>query len=255
MYRNRLVLLGASNLTLSLRLVTHLMQHRFGGPSEVFAAAGHGRGYGVSSQMLWRGLPGIVASGLWRQLVAMESRPTYALLTDIGNDIMYESPPEQVLRAVEWCVTQLRQQSARIVVTNLPLTSIERLSKQHYLLFRNLFYPTCKLSRNEALRRAVIVHDELVGMAARMHFTLYEQSPLWFGFDGIHINYRQRRAYYEDVIARFPVVDFSILAREFKLLRGWRQRPSFAFKTIAGCACYCPQPSGRLWDESLIFKY
>ena len=39
------------------------------------AALGHGRAYGVFSQVVWRGLPGIADCGVWRQLSAMESRP------------------------------------------------------------------------------------------------------------------------------------------------------------------------------------
>ena len=55
--KNCIILLGASNLTLSLRLVTHLMQQQFGGPSEILVAVGHGRAYGSANQVLLRGLP------------------------------------------------------------------------------------------------------------------------------------------------------------------------------------------------------
>ena len=68
MLANRIVLLGASNLTLSLRLAIQQIQHCCGRPSEVLAAVGHGRSYGQSSQVLIRELPGIIESGLWSQL-------------------------------------------------------------------------------------------------------------------------------------------------------------------------------------------
>ena len=137
---NRIILLGASNLTLSLRLVIQLMQQRFGGPSEILTAVGHGRAYGVSSQMLGRGLPGIAACGLWQQLHEMESCPTVALLTDIGNDILYGVAPERILQAVESCIAGLQQQSAQVVVTNLPMAPVECLSERRYTIFRTLFY-------------------------------------------------------------------------------------------------------------------
>ncbi|MBK7493260.1 MAG: hypothetical protein IPI17_15905 [Nitrosomonas sp.] len=63
------------------------MQQRIRAPGEVFAAAGHGRAYGVFSQVVRARLPGIAERGLWRELNAMESRPPM-LLTDIGNDIV-----------------------------------------------------------------------------------------------------------------------------------------------------------------------
>jgi hypothetical protein len=255
--QNRFILLGASNLTLSLRLVIHLMQQRFGATSEILAAVGHGRAYGIFSEAVWRGLPGIAECGLWRQLRETESRPAYALLTDIGNDILYGLLPEQVLQSVEACVERLQQQSAQIVVTNLPRASTERLSERHFLFFRNLFYPSCQLPRNETVSRAWAVHDGLVAMAARRKFVLHEQKPEWFGLDGIHVNYWQREAYYRDIVQQFAdsveKLESQESHRDFFLI--WQQRPEFAFKTLFGRAIYRPQPSGLLTDGSRVCKY
>ncbi|QOJ22160.1 MAG: hypothetical protein HRU77_11695 [Gammaproteobacteria bacterium] len=255
--QSRLILLGASNLTLSLRLVIHLMQQRFGGPSEILAAIGHGRAYGIFSEAVWRGLPGVADCGLWRQLRETESRQAYALLTDIGNDIVYGLLPEQVLQSVERCVERLQQQSAQIVVTGLPMTSIERLSERRFLLFRNLFYPSCRLPRNETVSRAWAVHDGLVAMAARRKFVLHEQKPEWFGLDGIHVDYWQREAYYRDIVQQFA--DSGKKPEPLESGRGlfltWQRRPEFAFKTLFGRAIYRPQPSGLLADGSRVCKY
>lgn len=253
--RSRFVLLGASNLTLSLRLVTGLMQQRFGAPNEIFAAIGHGRAFSVPSQMLLRGLPGIADSGLWQQLAIMPSRPVYAMITDIGNDILYESPPERILRAMEWCIAQLQQQPAQIVVTDLPMRSIEQLSTQRYLFFRNLFYPSCKLTKDEVVRRAHIVHAGLTGLAERMRFELYEQDPAWFGLDGIHVHYWRRKAYYGDILTRFHPSESTGTGNESRLPNYWHKRPAFAFKTVLGHAIRHPQPSGWLADGSSVFKY
>lgn len=256
-YSNRIILLGASNLTLSLRLVINLMQQRFGGPSEILAAVGHGRAYGVSSQMLGRGLPGIAECGLWQQLHEMESCPTVALLTDIGNDILYGVAPERILQAVESCIARLQQQSAQAVVTNLPMAPVECLSERRYTIFRNLFYPSCHLSKDETISRAKIVHAGLIDMASQRHFNLYEQPPRWFGWDGIHVNYWQREEYYQDVLSQFPesvdCPESEKAAQQFLLT--WQRRPQFAYKTILSQALYCPQPSGQLADGSNVFKY
>jgi len=255
--QNRFILLGASNLTMSLRLIIDLMQQRFGGPSEILAAVGHGRAYGIFSEAVWRGLPGVADCGLWQRLAALEPRPSYALLTDIGNDIVYGLLPEQVLQSVEACVERLQQQSAQIVVTGLPMTSIERLSERRFLLFRNLFYPSCRLPRNETVSRAWAVHDGLVAMAARRKFVLHEQKPEWFGLDGIHVDYWQRKVYYRDIVQQFA--DSGEKPEPLESGRGlfltWRQRPEFAFKTLFGRAIYRPQPSGLLTDGSRVCKY
>lgn len=254
---NRIILLGASNLTLSLRLVIHLMQQRCSGPSDIFAAVGHGRAYGVSSQMLGRGLPGIAECGLWQQLDGMESRATVALLTDIGNDILYGVAPERILRSIEWCITKLQQQSAEVVVTDLPMATVECLSERRYSVFRALFYPSCHLSKDETISRAKTVHAGLVDMAAQRHFNLYEQAPVWFGWDGIHVNYWQRKGYYQDIVEQFPdhFEHFESIEDQQKFLQTWQRRPQFAYKTVFGQALYCSQPSGQLADGSSVFKY
>ncbi|MBP6354385.1 MAG: hypothetical protein KBF68_12095 [Nitrosomonas sp.] len=257
--KNRIILLGASNLTLSLRWVIHLMQQQLGGGNEILVANGHGRAYGMSSQVLLRGLPGIVASGLWNQLASSGPRPTYALLTDIGNDILYGSSPEQILRWVEWCVEQLRQQSAQMVVTNLPIVAIEDLSERRYGFFRKLFYPSCQLPRHETVSRVRAVHRGLMDMAARWNFSLYEQDAVWFGPDGIHVNYWQRKAFYQDVLKRFSSSGLNDLQVSAENSSGswlaWQRRPQFAYKTVSGRAIYCPQPSGWLADGAAIYKY
>ena len=255
--RNRLILLGASNLTLSLRLVIHLMQRRVGGPSEILAAVGHGRAYGIFSQVLGRGLPGIAACRLWQHLDSSEARPTVALLTDIGNDILYGLPPEQILCAVEWCAGQLQKQSAQIVVTNLPIASIEHLSELRYTFFRTMFYPSSQLSRAQTLHCARAVHQGLTEMASRGHFALYEQKPIWFGQDGIHVSYLQRQAFYQDLVQQFPQVHAQSDSEGnndiFPL--GWQRRPTFAYKTLVQRPIHCQQPSGQLADGSSVCKY
>ncbi|WP_394809312.1 hypothetical protein [Nitrosomonas sp.] len=291
--KNRIILLGASNLALSLRLVTHLMQQRFGGPSEILVAVGHGRAYGLANQVLLRGLPGIAASGLWPQLATAEPCPAVALLTDIGNDILFGSPPEQILRSVGWCIEQLQKQSVRVVVNNLPMASIEDLSERRYTFYRNIFYPFCRFPRSETVSRVRAVYQGLIDMASRRNFTLYEQEPVWFGPDGIHVHYWKRRAFYRAILEQLPLLsdrqgggespdqvpsmvrqahyerDPHLVVRpEFaeglnhsshliseKWLLTWQQRPQFAYKTVMGREIHCQQPSGRLADGTTIFKY
>lgn len=254
---NRIVLLGASNLTLSLRLVIQQIQHHCGGPSEVLAAAGHGRSYGESSQVLIRELPGIIACDLWSQLEAGEARPTYAFLTDIGNDVLYGFPPHQILQWITWCVELLQEQSAYIVMTNLPIVSIESLPEWRYQLFRNLFYPSCQLSRNEAVERVKVIHQGLIELAARKQLILCEQQPEWMSMDGIHYVYWKRHVSYQHICAHFnPSRNHADLAVTDQLFsQKWQQHPRFAYQKRFGKEKRCPQPSGLLTDKTMVFLY
>jgi len=254
---NRIILLGASNLTLSLRLAIHAMQRRLGSPSEVLVAVGHGRAYDVCSSIMSRKLPAILESGLWQDLVAKknQSLPTYALLTDIGNDLLYGLLPQQILAALLRCIDQLHQHHAQIVVTNLPITSIENLTEARYLFFRNIFYPSSQLPHDVTLQRTRELHAGLVDLAVRHDIRLYEQPSHWFGPDGIHINYWKRHVFYQDVVRCFHALKPPQTMKLDAEFPRWLQQPTFAHKVLLGCDFHCPQPSGLLTNGSSVCKY
>ena len=85
------VAIGASNLSRGLAgLVTTVRRRRIG--SDILVAAGHGRSFGVTSRVAWRRLPSILGCGLWRAIDRLNpagDRPVAAIVTDIGNDLLY----------------------------------------------------------------------------------------------------------------------------------------------------------------------
>src|SRR5215470_11156849 len=91
----RVVALGASNLTRGLQTVVATSRSTWGPRVELLGAMGHGRSYGMASSLFIRTLPGILQSGLWRQLDALPPVPTHALITDVGNNIAYDASPGQ----------------------------------------------------------------------------------------------------------------------------------------------------------------
>jgi hypothetical protein len=106
--RRRIVFLGASNLTVGLGTVLATARARLGPePVEVFVAAGHGRAYGRWSRVAIRGLPAIVDCGLWRALDRGTAPATYALVTDIGNDLAYGATAAELAGWVGTCVERL----------------------------------------------------------------------------------------------------------------------------------------------------
>lgn len=254
---NRFVLLGASNLTLSLRLVIQLLQQRIGGPSDVLVAAGHGRSYGEFSQVMFRELPGITSSGLWKRLELANVRPAYALLTDVGNDIPYGYTPEQILGWVSLCINRLQRQAMHIVMTNVPIASIKAISEWRYKMLRSVLFPRCQLSRREVVERASAVHHGLVEMAASKHFELLEPSSDWFGADAIHVRYWERKAFYQRITERFSASTTMqcLAAGNESWFTVWKQRPRFDYKKVLGREQRNPQPSGQLVDGTIISMY
>jgi hypothetical protein len=183
----RLVVLGASNLTRGLATVVEASRESWGDPIEIIGALGHGRSYGIRSQLLVRSLPGILESGLWAQLESMPSVETRALVTDVGNDILYGVPVPTILGWVQECVARLEQRGSEVVLTDLPTFNVSKLSSAKFKFFRSVLVPSCRLSFATVVERAAAVNDGLADLASRGRRIFMRLRPQWYGIDPIHI--------------------------------------------------------------------
>jgi hypothetical protein len=184
------VAVGASNLTRGFHTVVATARSLWGPEVEVLAAFGHGRSYGGPSTFLVRSLPGILQSGLWREIESRPPVPTRALVTDVGNDIMYGYPPAQFLEWVDECVARLQRCTPDVVLTGLPHAAVAGLPRSRYLLFRSVFFPRCRLTFDQAMRAAAAVDDGLEAIAARRGAAFLKLKEDWYGIDPIHIRPR-----------------------------------------------------------------
>jgi hypothetical protein len=254
---NRIVLLGASNLTMSLPIVMETARRVCGGPSRFLIAAGHGRSYGTYSRVLLRGLPGVIQSGLWDDLANSPGLPTFALLTDLGNDIGYEQPPERLVGWVNWCLDRLAECNARIIVTALPVPSLEHLSPSRYRFFRTLLFPELSLSWEQALGWVREADQALRELCNGRDIAFIEQQPEWYGMDPVHIRRRRRAGAYLEILKPWLAPDCAMppLVRT-----GFRERWQCRllrpqYQCLCGFDLYRNQPCGVLPDGSTVSLY
>jgi hypothetical protein len=183
----RLVALGASNLTRGLATVVAALRRSAGPEAEVFAALGLGRSYGMQSRALARTLPGILECGLWAALDAQPPRATRALVTDVGNDILYGAPVERILEWVDACVARLRGLTDDVVVAGLPLDALAGLTPARFAAFRTLFYPPSRVRFREGLAAARAVERGLAEIAGRRGARFAAMRGGWYRIDPVHI--------------------------------------------------------------------
>lgn len=183
----RVVALGASNLTRGLQTVVSASRAAWGPGVEVLAALGHGRSYGARGRLVFRTLPGILDSGLWHELARRPQVVTRALVTDVGNDILYGFSAEQTLAWVDEAVDRLHRVTDDIIITDLPVASIRGLSRTKFLAFRSILVPSCRLSLPQVLERVERVNAGLADLASARAVRLFHLDPAWYGFDPIHI--------------------------------------------------------------------
>jgi hypothetical protein len=153
----------------------------------VVAALGHGRSYGVPSSVPGRRLPGILECGLWQHLESSPRAATRGLVTDVGNDILYGFSARQVLEWVDEALLRLGRLTSDIVLTDLPLASIRRLSRLGFLAFRSVLVPSCRLSLDEVRAAAERVDAGLRELAEKRGVRFVHLDPTWYGLDPIHI--------------------------------------------------------------------
>lgn len=183
----RFVVLGASNVSRGLSRLVAMLRARAGGPTDLFVAAGHGRGYGVATRVAWRRLPAIRTSGLWRALEREGAAAPAALVTDVGNELLYGLGVTAVATAVRDAAERLCDRGGRLVITGLPLESLAGVGPARYRLMRTVYVPGCLLSLAAIKDAASWLDDELRAIAADTGAAFLEQPGDWYGFDAIHV--------------------------------------------------------------------
>jgi len=259
----RLVLLGASTLARDFPTVLAAARETLApavghGPLEVFTACGHGRSYGTWSRLvLVRGLPGIAGCGLWDALAARsEHSRTYALVTDIGNDVGYGAQPAEIAGWVETCLERLAALGARTAMTLLPLASLQRLSRWKLQLLRRLLYPTHRTTYEQIRDRTAELQQRLRDLAGRYGVPALEPDPEWFGPDRIHFRHGSRERAWRRMLALWdgaPGSAGAAVAPRPSRLSWWRMTPERW--SLAGVRLGRAQPAGRLEEGTSIWLY
>ena len=172
----------------------------------VFAAHGHGRSYGAWSRVLVRSLPGIIDSDLWTDLEqsAAADAPVSALVTDVGNDLIYGSSPEQIAGWVEQCLERLAARRAEIVLTLLPMESVRRLSAWRYHATRMVFFPGRGPAWTDMQARAAELNARLLQLGAAAGAHVIEPPGEWYGFDPIHVRFLRRAEAWGRILSGWP---------------------------------------------------
>jgi hypothetical protein len=166
---------------------------------EIFAALGLGRSYGMRSRVLARTLPAILDCGLWAALDAHPPAPSRALVTDVGNDILYGAEPARILGWVAETVGRLQQTTPDVVIAGLPLGPLRRLSRPRFLAFRTLFYPPARIDLPGATRAAAEVERGLERIADGAGARFVPMRDEWYGIDPVHIRPSRWRAAWTEI--------------------------------------------------------
>jgi hypothetical protein len=252
----RVVLLGASNLSIMFPTIVQTARAMYAQPLEMFVAKGFGRSYGQQSKFFGKKFPGILQSGLWDAMSRAQSLPTAAIIADIGNDLAYGAPVDTIIAWIEAVLDRLAKYDATIVLNDLPLESIKRVGRVRYRVLRELLFPSCALSHGEMLSRAEQLSGRLQELSTKHKMPIFAGRSAAYGLDPIH----PRRAAAGEIWSRMlgalsTSADPSPLARAraAEAMRLYGLRPQ-AY-SIYGWSRRAEQPCVRLADGTTIAIY
>ena len=185
------VLLGASNLRRGLVPAVEEVRRRLGAEAQVLAALGHGRSYAQPATFIVRTMPGILECGLWPALERLPRRGStlHALLTDVGNDLVYGAESGQIAAWVNACLTRLPE-DARVTLVLPPLASLRTLGPRRFAFFRRLFFPGRRLDLGHLLSEAERLAEGLRDLGRERGAAVVEPQAAWYGLDPIHVRRR-----------------------------------------------------------------
>jgi hypothetical protein len=254
--RRRVILLGASNLTRSFPTVVATALGTWGEPVEIMAAMGHGRSFGQDSTVLARKIPGIFPCALWQDLQNRPALPAAALVTDIGNDLLYGVTPDRLLEWVENCLDRLAETGAATVMTEMPIDSVERLSEARFRFFRRLFFPRSRLTLADARTLVRGFNERLIRLGETRKIPVIPVSAAWYGLDPIHLKRRVLRQAWPELLASWRgAAEPVAVARCSLRMRAYLAMLAPSERTLFGIQRRAAQPSGRLADGTTISLY
>jgi hypothetical protein len=236
----RVILLGASNVTQGLSTIIATACQAWGGPLDILAAIGHGRSYGATSSVLGRTLPGILQCGLWEDLQQRPPLPTAALVTDIGNDLIYGRDVDVILRWLETCLERLHRVVDRLVITRLPLASIAQTPHWQKRLLISLIFPGSRIDPVQTLLKARELDRQLDAFASRYRAYVVQPDRAWYSWDPIHISRACRSAAWQ------------------KYLLCWSDGENFSPAQPSSTTQQIQRDrDGKYhqWQESILFRY
>ena len=262
--RALVVALGASNLSRGLSRLVTICRRCTAKPIDLFAGAGHGRSYGANSRIWNRRLPSILGSGLWRSLDRnsgsddLNSTTRLAVITDIGNDLLYGFSVEQITAWIEEVVLRLQQRGFHIVITQLPIESIQAVGTLRFHILKSILVPGCQQSLEAIKDQSHQINNKIVSLSKGHHVTILRQPGSWYGLDAIHVKRSCLNELWQRVVDCWPGISREQYAMPG--FDGWQEwsrlgAASAEVRSLSGLMLFTPQPALRLADTTRIYLY
>jgi hypothetical protein len=224
------LLLGASNLARANKgFVNYLERCLHPRPIHFLNALGPGRGYCVPGGILNIVYPPIGDCGILDAARIAKSSHVIALVTDIGNDIMYDIPAGQIIDKLDKLFGDLRRLDADILATIIPQFLENEMDAYQFRCLRTVFFPKSRVEM-PAATAAVREINRFLRSEADDRITLITGLEDFYWFDKIHFSpLKMHKAWNKIAQVMFHVLGAEV-AEEITLLEMLGSLGSQAFR-------------------------
>jgi hypothetical protein len=182
--------------------------------------------------------------------------PTTALLTDIGNDLMFGATHDRLQNWIEGCLDRLSDSGASVVITQLPVASVESLSERRFQFYRRLFIPGRRLTLEDAKTMVREFNERLLKLGEVRKIPVISLPNTWYGLDPIHLRRRVFRSAWPTMLESWREAECALeLSRSSIWMTAYLASLAPLEHTIFGFRRRTSQPSGRLSDGTTISLY
>ncbi len=183
-----LILLGASNLGRGHdALVRFLKRHLSNRKVDLISAMGAGRGY-CAFGGIFTAVYSPIASCEWYPLAKKKVDQGFqivCLMTDIGNDILYNKSPTEIKESIQSIIAKLKSLNSVIFYTTLPKAFENQLRNWFFVTVRSMLYPKSKVSAECVMNSVKEINKFLETLENK---NVYKISSLdsFLGWDQVH---------------------------------------------------------------------
>ena len=196
------IFLGASNLARGhYALANCLQRNLYPRPTQFMFALGPGRGYCAWGGLLNVVYSPIINSQIFSAVKKNERCKIVAVVTDIGNDIMYNVSPSDIKNCLRKIFKQLREFNALILTTPISSRLETELSEFSFFFLRSIFYPKSKVSYEQVVT-GIHQINEFLKSYNKENIQMLTKLEEFFGWDKIHYSLLRGHHAWSRVVAQ-----------------------------------------------------
>ena len=182
------IFLGASNLARSFHGLKYCIERCILPRPAIFMhAMGPGRGYLSRGGILNTVYSPILNCGILEAArnKKIKDQLVVALITDIGNDIMYGVSSEKIIDGLQYLINTLCEFKTNIFITSIPVDLENDISELHFHIIRQIYFPKSPVKYSQASNNIKAI-NKFILQSSNKKITTIDDMKQFCGIDKIH---------------------------------------------------------------------